>query len=540
MSIFDQMKNKAQSAARSAVQSTVRSAAANLGSRRETFTFAALPESVVQMQALPETAMDTPFQTAALAVCALCAFAADQNTGEVPACDEISYESYQNGGVLILVVAYSFGMTRVRDYSVYHYDAERDRALGQDELPGLLGVSAEALHSAVLRAAAQKFDEDYHTMEVWDTPSAFYQCRAETLGDYYLGDALVYLGEGEQPRVLLTTWSDLGAGVAFRDLPLELSPGKSGKLEDSLLDVSWDNTGVTIRFHGNEDSRAFWEERFQCGWDLEYDRSLPVAGLYSRYTDAVIHMARANDPPVLFLLTDQGRVEYVDLVSCIQGGYFCGGGPLIGVEHATGFIGPDETGPGRGGSYAYAACKDGSKVDLAEALAESRRAVPVSLTGTWQTTVTLQGFEGPCERAYVLDLDTGGWAEVKDTPLDMDDIDLYYSGTFTLLGETTDGMVYYYDLEPGGDGCDGVPYQGVLGLRATYDQDAWEEVLDATTLGVSLMSLFDDTPGTVTRLNRGGEAGSGILRRFALVESGYDGSILLEEADPNAESFVLG
>lgn len=81
MSIFDQMKNRGQSAARSAVQSTVRSAAANLGSLRETFIFAALPESAAQMQALPEAAMDTPFKTAALAICALCAFAADQNTG---------------------------------------------------------------------------------------------------------------------------------------------------------------------------------------------------------------------------------------------------------------------------------------------------------------------------------------------------------------------------------------------------------------------------------------------------------------------------
>lgn len=559
------------------------------------------------------------------------------DAGEVPECDEISYESYQNGDVLSLVVTYSFGMTLMMDYDVYHYDVERDRALGQDELPDLLGVDEEALHSAVVRAAAQNFDKTYHGMEEWeDDPGMYRQRRAETLGGYYLDNALVYLGEGEQPHVLLPFWTYAGGGVAFRDLPLAINPGKTGKLEDDLLDVSWDDTGVTIRFHSEEED--FWFERFQCGWTLEYDTDLPVAGLYSRYTDAVIHMARVNDPPILFLLTDQGRVEYVDLISCIEGDYFCGGGPLIGVENVTGFTGPDGTAPGRGGSCAYAALKDGSKVDLAEALAKSRQALPVSLTGSWQTTVTLQGFEGPYERAYVLDLDTGGWAEVKDTPLDMDGIDLYYSGTFTLLGETTDGMVYYYYLEPNGDGYDHIPYKGVLGLRATYDQDAWEDVLDATTLGVSLMSLFDDTLGEATRLNRGGEIssnwaacqvfvdfapegteseeiildseeyaarllftaegpvrdftvlrlspevyyddgsvefsaepiatgnlsstnpvavqltfmgtipnygisyvdGSGDLRRFALIESGYDGSILLDEADPNAESFVLG
>lgn len=77
MSIFDQMKSKAQSQLKTAA----RSAMQNLGNQKETFTFAALPESVDQMRALPEAAMDTPFKTAALTVCALCAFAADQAVG---------------------------------------------------------------------------------------------------------------------------------------------------------------------------------------------------------------------------------------------------------------------------------------------------------------------------------------------------------------------------------------------------------------------------------------------------------------------------
>lgn len=73
MSIFDQLKSKATEAAGAAIN--------NLGNKRETFTFSVLPESVEQMKALPEAAMDTPFKTAALTVCALCAFAADQAVG---------------------------------------------------------------------------------------------------------------------------------------------------------------------------------------------------------------------------------------------------------------------------------------------------------------------------------------------------------------------------------------------------------------------------------------------------------------------------
>ena len=73
MGLFDQLKSKAKTAFGSAVS--------NLGKKSETFTFAALPESVEQMKSLPEAAMDTPFKTAALTVCALCAFAADSDIG---------------------------------------------------------------------------------------------------------------------------------------------------------------------------------------------------------------------------------------------------------------------------------------------------------------------------------------------------------------------------------------------------------------------------------------------------------------------------
>ena len=58
MSIFDRLKQSAVDA--------VATAATAIGNKRETFTFTALPESLAQMQALSEAALDTPFQTAAL------------------------------------------------------------------------------------------------------------------------------------------------------------------------------------------------------------------------------------------------------------------------------------------------------------------------------------------------------------------------------------------------------------------------------------------------------------------------------------------
>ena len=68
MSIFDKLKQSAP-------------VSAPVTGTKRTFTFAALPESLEQLQALPEAALADPFQTAALAVCALCAYAEDRNAG---------------------------------------------------------------------------------------------------------------------------------------------------------------------------------------------------------------------------------------------------------------------------------------------------------------------------------------------------------------------------------------------------------------------------------------------------------------------------
>ena len=77
MSIFDRLK----SAANTAVGNAVKQGVSNLGNKSETFTFTVLPESVDQLKALPEASLDSPFKTAALTVCALCAYAADKQIG---------------------------------------------------------------------------------------------------------------------------------------------------------------------------------------------------------------------------------------------------------------------------------------------------------------------------------------------------------------------------------------------------------------------------------------------------------------------------
>lgn len=76
MSIFDKIRNAASNADPSAAP-----ALNDTEKKSETFTFASLPESLEQLKALPEAFLDSPFKTAALTVCALCAYAAVPEIG---------------------------------------------------------------------------------------------------------------------------------------------------------------------------------------------------------------------------------------------------------------------------------------------------------------------------------------------------------------------------------------------------------------------------------------------------------------------------
>lgn len=73
MGIFDKLKNNVSAAPTGSAPDRVEA--------NETFVFSALPESLSELQAMPEASLDTPFKTAALTVCALCAYAADRQIG---------------------------------------------------------------------------------------------------------------------------------------------------------------------------------------------------------------------------------------------------------------------------------------------------------------------------------------------------------------------------------------------------------------------------------------------------------------------------
>ena len=80
MSIFDQIKSMLGGALKREATKAVNNAVSNIGKGRnhtESFSFSALPTSVAELQALPESCLDSAFKTAALTIAVLCNYEKD-------------------------------------------------------------------------------------------------------------------------------------------------------------------------------------------------------------------------------------------------------------------------------------------------------------------------------------------------------------------------------------------------------------------------------------------------------------------------------
>ena len=80
MGLFDSLMKSAEHAVKREATKAVNDAASSVGkgsNRSESFTFAALPNNIAELQALPEAALDSAFKTTALTIVALCAYEKD-------------------------------------------------------------------------------------------------------------------------------------------------------------------------------------------------------------------------------------------------------------------------------------------------------------------------------------------------------------------------------------------------------------------------------------------------------------------------------
>ena len=330
-----------------------------------------------------------------------------------------------------------------RDVGAYHYNFETGKELSNTEMLEYLGYTDNDLTlKAVQRAVAQHFDTYYGS----DDPtyaSELCKMRAQSLNG--LSDVFTYFAVYPYYTggliVTVPMYTPAGAGMMWTDI--DVYPDKrqaSGQIlhgQDEWFTCDVTATGeVTVRALTDyvTPDGAMTYQTMKEWYELGDKTEFAVSGCYGNYVKMLMTSIGQDYAPYVFLLTENGNVEYIDVISGAQCGTMVNGGPLFGINGIVRF----ETGMAYDAEYGaeyttvYGVSRDNEKFNLMEAV---RNTAPLSI---------------PSMVGSFVSEDTGTWFEIcEDQPN-------FYTGEYTngqRIPATWDSSISYLGMDDRGWIC---------------------------------------------------------------------------------------
>ena len=354
----------------------------------------------------------------------------------------IIWVSNWDGPLLSLQITSSDAMYN-HDVGSYHYNFATGQELSNPEMLAHLGYTddAKVMH-ALERAVAQHFDTYYGYIDP-DQAAMLYMMRAQSLSNldglysYYS----LYPKYSHGFVATVPMYTPAGSGMYWTDV--QVDPDKrqgSGQIlhgqdEWFTCDVSADGA-VTVRALTDyvTPDGAMTYQTMKEWYELGDKTEFAVSGCYSDYIKMLMTSIGQDYAPYVFLLTENGNVEYIDVISGAQCGTMVNGGPLFGINGIVRF----ETGTAYdaeyGAEYAtvYGVSRDNEKFNLMEAV--------------WNTApLSIPNMVG----SFVSE-DTGTWFEIcEDQPN-------FYTGAYTngqRIPATWDSSISYLGMDDRGWIC---------------------------------------------------------------------------------------
>lgn len=354
----------------------------------------------------------------------------------------IIWVSNWDGPLLSLQITSSDAMYN-HDVGSYHYNFDTGQELSNPEMLAHLGYTddAKVMH-ALERAVAQYFDTYYGYIDP-DQTAMLYMMRAQSLSNldglysYYS----LYPKYSHGFVATVPMYTPAGSGMYWTDV--QVDPDKrqgSGQIlhgqdEWFTCDVSADGA-VTVRALTDyvTPDGAMTYQTMKEWYELGDKTEFAVSGCYSDYIKMLMTSIGQDYAPYVFLLTENGNVEYIDVISGAQCGTMVNGGPLFGINGIVRF----ETGTAYdaeyGAEYAtvYGVSRDNEKFNLMEAV--------------WNTApLSIPNMVG----SFVSD-ETGTWFEIcEDQPN-------FYTGAYTngqRIPATWDSSISYLGMDDRGWIC---------------------------------------------------------------------------------------
>lgn len=315
----------------------------------------------------------------------------------------IIWVSNWDGPLLSLQITSSDAMYN-HDVGSYHYNFATGQELSNPEMLAHLGYTddAKVMH-ALERAVAQHFDTYYGYIDP-DQTAMLYMMRAQSLSNldglysYYS----LYPKYSHGFVATVPMYTPAGSGMYWTDV--QVDPDKrqgSGQIlhgqdEWFTCDVSADGA-VTVRALTDyvTPDGAMTYQTMKEWYELGDKTEFAVSGCYGDYIKMLMTSIGQDYAPYVFLLTENGNVEYIDVISGAQCGTMVNGGPLFGINGIVRF----ETGTAYdaeyGAEYAtvYGVSRDNEKFNLMEAVWNTAPLSVPSMIGSFVSEDTGTWFE---------------------------------------------------------------------------------------------------------------------------------------------------
>ena len=309
---------------------------------------------------------------------------AGQPGGEYPQIG-VGWDAYWYGDCVSLVVRSRYDGAAPWRYSGWCFDFATGQQITVAELLQRMGLDPDEVQTQVQRQAMQTFDREmaqgayYEGLRLGGELS---QMRMDTLEYNELENLCLLLPEQDQ----LVLRGKYSCEEGWQQLDVEIPLTSAAPADTPVLTDTYD--GVQVQLEGTQGTITLSPAPKTATWDtelnlrLEQAHTYPILGSYNEYVDVCIgQQTDSVFHPVIYLLTKDGVVEYVDVLRCLLFGnamicqdpiYFANNG--VSLERSS-------------SSKVNLRRKDGSVLELAELSSEwSVQEIPYSVTGSYNYT----------------------------------------------------------------------------------------------------------------------------------------------------------
>ena len=307
---------------------------------------------------------------------------AGQPGGECPQIG-VGWDAYWYGDCVSLVVRSRYGGTAPWRYSGWCFDFATGQQITVAEMLQRMGLDPDTVQQQVQRQAMQAFDREMAQGAYYEglrSGGELSQMRMDTLEYNELENLCLLLPEQDQ----LVLRGKYSCEEGWQQLDVEIPLTSAAPADPPVLTDTYD--GVQVQLKGTQAAITLspapkTDQWGDIGIRVEQTRTYPILGAYNEYVDVCIgEQEDGFFRPVVYLLTKDGVVEYVDMLRCLLLGdamicqdpiYFANNG--VALELC--------------GSEVNLRRADGSVLELAPLSAEwSAQEIPYSVIGSYNYT----------------------------------------------------------------------------------------------------------------------------------------------------------